>query len=173
MKLLRKVRFTLATVMMLVVTMATASALFVKVRHLYAEGAGGKSYLKVDAPVLFVGSIGLTAVALGALKCHSGVQTMLQATLACLGFLSLIGIAETGRERPLLYWFQISFGVLVTLPLLGRRVVKTEMERGPRRAWWMKTFEAIFFSFLTMMLVFLGLFIQWLAYTLSEEVLKL
>ena len=60
---------------------------------------------------------------------------------------------ETGRERPLLYWFQISFGLLATVPMVARRLVKTEMERGPRRTRWKKTCEAFFFAFLTMLLV--------------------
>lgn len=165
-----KVRFTLSTVMMLVVTSAAASALFAKA-HEHAPVAG-KPYLKIDAPALFVVSIGLTAVALGALKAHSAVQTMLQITLACLGYLSLIGLAELRLERPLLYWFQGGFAVLVTLPLLARRFVKSEMARGERRDWWKKTFEAVFFSFLTMMLVLAGVVIQWLTFEIGRQVLK-
>jgi hypothetical protein len=169
MKLLRKFRFSMAMVMMLVVTAAAASALFAKIRE--HVPATNQPYLRIDAPILFLLSIGLTAVALGALKSHSAGQTMLQITVACLSYLSLIGLAETGRERPLLYWFQFSFGILVTGPLLARRIVKTEMERGPKRTWWKKTFEAIFFAFLTMMLVLLGLLLQWLAAS-SKQVLN-
>jgi hypothetical protein len=170
MKLLRKFRFSMAMVMMMVVTAAAASALFAKVRtHIPASN---QPYLKIDAPILFVLSIGLTGVALGALKSHSAGQTMLQITIACLGYVSLIGLAEAGRERPLLYWFQFSFGLLVTAPLLARRIVKSEMERGPRRTWWKKTFEAVFFAFLTMMLVLLGLLLQFLAAFVGPQVLK-
>ena len=153
---LRKLRLSMATVMMVVVT---ASALFAKVRS--HVPAGNQPYLKVDAPILFVLSIGLTAVGLGSLKGHSAGQTMLQVTVACLGYVSLIGLAEAGRERPLLYWFQVSFGILVTGPLLARRLFKSEMERGPRREWWKKSCEAAFFAFLTMMPVLLGLVLQW------------
>ncbi len=170
MRLLKKVRFSMATAMMLVATSAAASALFAKVRE-HAPSAT-KPYLKIDAPVLFVLSIGLTAIALGSLKGHSANQTMLQVMLACLGFLSLIGLAEAGLARPLLYWFQASFGVLVTVPLLARRIVKTEMPRGPRRDWWKRMCEAVFFSFLTMMLVLLGIFVQWLAVEIGSQVLK-
>lgn len=168
--LLRKIRFSMALVMMMVVTAAAASALFAKVRaHVPASN---QPYLKIDAPVLFVLSIGLTAVALGSLKGHSAGQTMLQITVACLGYVSLIGLAESGRERPLLYWFQVSFGILVTGPLLARRLVKSEMERGPRRDWWKKTCEAVFFSFLTMMLVLAGILIQLLVFLIGGQVLK-
>jgi hypothetical protein len=170
MRLLRKVRFSLATVMMLVVMAAASAALFIKVRH---HTPDAKPYLKIDTPVLFTLSIVLTATALGSLKSHSAVQTMLQATLACLGFLSLVGLAEQGLERPLLYWFQASFGLFVTLPLLARRIVKTEMDRGLRRDWWKKTFEAAFFSFLTMMLVLLGLLLQVFAAYVAGPALKL
>jgi len=165
-----KVRFTLSTVMMLVVTSAAASALFAKVRE--HTPVASKPYLKIDAPALFVLSIVLTAVALGALKAHSAVQTMLQITLACLGYLSLIGLAELRLERPLLYWFQGSFGILVTLPLLARRLVKSEMPRGERRDWWKKTCESVFFSFLTMMLVLAGIFIQLVTFEIGRSAIK-
>jgi hypothetical protein len=170
MLLLRKFRFSMAMAMMMVVAAAAASALFAKVRaHV---PTGNSPYLKTDAPILFVLSIGLTAVGLAALKSHSVGQTLLQITVACLGYVSLIGLAETGRERPLLYWFQISFGLFVTIPLVARRLVKTEMERGPRRDWWKKTCEAVFFAFLTMMLVLVGLLLQWIAALLGGQLIK-
>ncbi len=170
MKLLLRMRFTMASVMMMVVTAAAASALFAKIRlHVPASN---QAFLRFDAPALFVLSIGLTAVGLGALKAHTGGQMMLQVTLACLGFVTLIGLAEAGWQRPLLYWFETSFGLLVTVPLLARRSVKAEMERGPRRTWWKNTCEAVFFSFLTSMLVLFGLFLQWLAYMVGGQVLK-
>lgn len=170
MLLFRKMQFSMALVMMMVVTAAAASALFAKVRaHVPASN---QLYLKIDAPILFVLSIGLTAVGLGALKAHSAGQTMLQITVACLGYVSLFGLAESGRERPLLYWFQFSFGLLVTGPLLARRLVKTEMERGPRRDWWKRTTEALFFAFLTMILVLFGVLLQWLTAMIGGQVLK-
>ena len=165
---LRKLRFSMATMLMLVVTAAVASALFAKIRQ--HVPAVGQPYLRVDAPALFVLSIGLTAVALGAIKSHSGFQTMLQVIVACLSYLSLIALAESGQERPMLYWFEASFAFLVTGPLLARRLVKTEMERGPRRTWWKKTFEAIFFAFLTIWLVLVGVLLTWLA-AMSTQVL--
>ncbi len=161
MKLVPTFRFSLALAMMLVVTAAAISALFVKIyEHIPTTN---QPYLKVDAPVLFLLSIVLTAIGLGALKGHNAVQMMLQITVACLSYVSLIGLAETGRERPLLYWFQIGFGLLVTIPLVARQSVKTRIERGPRRKFWKNTCEAIFFAFLTMMLVLLGLLLQFLA----------
>ncbi len=161
MKPLPKFRFSLALAMMLVVTAAAASALAVKIhRHIPASN---QPYLRIDAPILFLLSIGLTAVGLGALKGHNLVQMMLQITIACLGYVSLIGLAETGRERPLLYWFQFSFGVFVTVPLVARQMVKARIERGPRRKRWKNTCEAVFFAFLTMMLVLIGLMLQFLA----------
>ncbi|WP_435011358.1 hypothetical protein P12x_002665 [Tundrisphaera lichenicola] len=170
MLLLRKFRFSLALIMMMVVTAAAASALFAKVRA--HTPAAGQAYLKVDAPILFILSIGLTAIGLGSLKGHSAGQMMLQITVACLGYVSLIGIAEAGWERPLLYWFQVSFGIFVTGPLLARQFVKSEMERGPRRDWWKKTCESFFFAFLTMLLVLVGLILEWLAVLVGSQVAK-
>ncbi len=161
MRLFRKIRFSMATIMMLVATAAACSALFAKAReHIPAVG---QPYLRFDAPFLFTLSIVLTAVALGALKGHTAVQMMLQTTIACLGYVSLIGLAESGMQRPLLYWFQVSFALLVTIPLLARRSVKAGMERGPRRTWWKGTCEAVLFSFFTMILILGGLLIQFIA----------
>ena len=161
MRLLRKVRFSMATVMMLVATAAAGSALFAKARQHIP--AANQPYMKFDAPFLFTLSIALTAVALGALKGHTAVQMMLQTTIACLGYVSLIGLAEAGMERPLLYWFQVSFGLLVTIPLIARRAVKRGMERGPRRTWWKGTCEAVLFAFFTMILVLWGLLVEVIA----------
>jgi hypothetical protein len=170
MKLLPKFRFSLAMAMMLVATAAAASSLFVKIhQHIPASN---QLYLRIDAPVLFLLSIALTAVGLGALKGHNLVQMMLQITIACLGYVSLIGLAETGRERPLLYWFQFSFGLLVTGPLVARQRVKAGMERGPRRKLWRNTCEAVFFAFLTMMLVLLGLLLQFVAAYIGPQLVK-
>jgi len=147
--------------MMLVATAAAASALFAKARQ--HTPSGFLPSIRFDAPFLFVLSIGLTATALGALKRHSAVQTMLQIILACLGFLTLFWLLDAKLTRPLLYWFQANFAVLVTVPLLARRLVKTEMARGPRRDWWKRTLEAVFFSFLSMMLVLVGILLQVIA----------
>ncbi|MDB5351025.1 MAG: hypothetical protein JWN86_2272 [Planctomycetota bacterium] len=170
MTMLRRFRVSLATLMMLVVTIAAASALFAKIRaHI---PVANKPYLKIDAPLVFVASIALTAVALAALKSHTANQTMVQATIAYLGYLSLIGLAETGMPRPLLYWFQVGFCLLVTLPLLARKIVKSEMERGPRRRWWKNMFESLFFAFLTMMLVLVGIVIEFLTVAIGTNLPK-
>ncbi len=63
MRLRSKFRFTMATVMMAVVTAAVASALFAKTRNHIPTTS--YPYLAVDAPAVFVISIVLTAVALG------------------------------------------------------------------------------------------------------------
>jgi hypothetical protein len=171
MKLQRMVRFSMTSILMLVVMSAAASALFAKV-HKFVPSVP-KSYLKIDAPILFIASIGLTAIALAAVKNHNAMQTMLQITVACLGYLSLIWLAESGRQRPLLYWFQISFGLLVSVPLLARRIVKSEMPRGPRRELWKKNLDAFYLAFLTMILVLGGILLQWLVLTLSGSLAAL
>ena len=77
-------------------------------------------------------------------------------TLACLGCLTLIYVGEAHYERAVRYWFQGCFAVTVTLPLFARRIVKSTLPRGPRRNWWKKTCEAVFFSFLNLLLVTAG-----------------
>ena len=164
-----KIRFNLATGMMFVVSAAVASALFAK---LYQFNPGVATYLKIDGPALFVISIALTAIGLGALKNHSAVQTMLQIAVACLGFLILIELGEMHLKRPLLYWFQGCFGLYVTVPLVVRNIAKRELPRGPRRTLWKNYCETIFFAFLTMMLVLFGAFLQWAVYQLGGQFIK-
>ncbi|MDR3638914.1 MAG: hypothetical protein P4L84_34230 [Isosphaeraceae bacterium] len=167
MRLLGKVRFNLSTVMMLVLTAAAASALFVKVR--FHTGPIASPGWQVDVPSLFLTAIVLTAVALGSWKEHTPVQTMLQIALTCVGCLALIWIGESQYDRAIRYWFQGTFAATVTLPLLARRIVKSEMPRGPRRDWWKKTCEAVFFSFLNMMLVTFGGMLQAAVYLLGTS----
>jgi hypothetical protein len=153
--------------MMFVVTAAAGSALFAKV-WTHSEFAGTVG-LKTDVPSLLLLAIGLTAIAIGAWKEHSAVQTMLQMTLAFLGCLSLIWIGEAKLERLVRYWFEVAFALTVCLPMLARRYVKANVARGPRRDWWKKTCEAVFFSFVTVMLVTAGAFFQFGAYYLTLE----
>jgi hypothetical protein len=155
-----KIRFTMATVMMAVVTAAVASALFIKVRDHIPTAQ--YPYLAVDAPIIFILSITFTAIALGALKAHSAGQVMLQIVLAYLAYVGLISLAEVGLVRPVLYWFQVCFALLAMIPLVARSYVKTEMERGPRRTWWKKTTEAVLFSFFTIFIVMVSSFLQWI-----------
>jgi hypothetical protein len=162
----RTIRFSMATAMMLVATAAAGSAFFVKVQK---HAPGRRPHMKVDAPVLAVLAVGLTAVAVGAYRGHTASQMMLQMTIACLAFVVLIGMAEAKMDRAMLYWFQAAFGLVVTIPLLARRAVTTRMEPGPRRDWWRGTCEALVFSFVTMILVVLGFFAQ----SLAPDVIRL
>ena len=158
MHLLRRFRFSLATTMMFVLATAAASALYAKVlQHTSKIVEPG---WKFDVPTLFLLAIVLTALALGSWKAHSSVQIMLQFSLACLGCLTLIWIAEAQYARALRYWFQGCFAAMVTLPLLARRIVKSALPRGPKRNWWKKTCEAIFFAFLNVGLTSAGAAIQ-------------
>ena len=173
MQLMRKIRFSMGTIMMFVLMAAAAMALFVKIQRLTGATLVGSPIppgWKIDVPSLFLLAIALTAVALGAWKEHSAVQTMLQVTLACVGCLSLIWIGEAQYERAIRYWCQGTFAATVTLPMLARRFVKSGMPRGPRRDWWKKTCEAIFFSFLTMMLVTAGGLLQVAVYMVASNI---
>ncbi len=153
-------RISIALIMMLVVTAASASALFAQVvRHLPGMKAGTPAYDR-DVVATFIAGLTLTGVALAARKGHSPVQAMLQVTLTCLNLLTLIAVAETRAIRPIIFWYQASFALVVVAPLVARRIAKTRLERGPRRDWWMKTGEAIAFSFLNALLVLAGLGIQ-------------
>jgi hypothetical protein len=165
------IRFSMSTGMMLVIAAAAAFALFAKVRQHVGPITTAPGW-KTDVPSLFLLAIGLTAIALGAWKSHTAVQMMLQFTLACLGCLVLIWIGEAQFERALRYVFQGAFALTVSLPMLIRRFVKSGMPKGPRRDWWKKTCEAIFFSFLNLLLVSGGGLIQATLYTFGSGFLS-
>ena len=171
MKAIGRVRFSMGTIMIFVLLAATASALFAEARQ-HARLIADPEW-QVDGPSLLLLAIGLTGVALGAWKAHSASQTMLQIALACLGCLSLIWIGESGSLRAARYWFEAAFAVAVTFPLLGRRYVKAALPRGPRRNWWKKTCEAVFFSFLNLLLVTGGAVLVTVTYALAAEVLTI
>lgn len=164
---IRNLRVPISTMMMLVVAAAAGSALFAGARSHTVSAA-----LKTDAPMLLLLAIGLTAVALGSWKSHTVVQILLQGTLACLGCLTLIWASEAGMERTVRYWFQAMFAATVVAPLIARRYVKETMPRGPGRDWWKKTCEAVFFSGLGLLLVFVGGMLQAIVTMIGYEYLK-
>jgi hypothetical protein len=168
---MRQIRFSMGTIMMFVLTTSAALALFSKIRQ-HTEAVTTLGW-KIDVPSLFLLAIVLTAVALGSWKEHTAVQTMLQVTLTCLGCLTLIWIGEARYERAIRYWFQATFAATVTLPMLARRFAKSQLPRGPRRTWWKKICEAVFFSFLNMMLVTAGGLLQAGVYLVGSEVLAI
>ena len=154
MQLITKFRFTMGTIMMFVLMVAAAMALFVKIRH-HTDSMLPPGW-NLDVPSLFLLAIFLTGVALGSWKEHTSVQIMLQVTLACFSCLTLIWISEAQYERAIRYWCQGTFAATVTIPMMARRFVKSGLPRGPRRDWWKKTCEAVFFSFLNIMLITAG-----------------
>ena len=164
-------RISLATVMIVVVTAAAASALFASlVRHLPTGTI--PSAIRYDIAILFVAAIILTGMAIAARKGHSPHLTMFQITLACLAYLGLLSLAEISRGRPVYYWYQASFALMVVIPLIARRIIKRRIDKGPRRTLWMKRCEAVAFAFLNMVLVLIGAGVQLLLFLLVVYVLK-
>ena len=152
-------RISIATVMMLVVTAATASGLAARMLSsglapaLAGAVPGARSS---DIVAVLIAAVVLTALMLATRKRHTANQTMLQIAATCLGLLYLLSLPDITSKRLQLYWLQVLFAVLVVGPLLARRAVRTRMDRGPRRSWWMGTFEAIAFAYLNMLLVGIG-----------------
>ena len=168
---LTRPRLTMATVMVLVITAGSASALFARLAH-HLPPIPPSSSMRYEIAGLFVAAIGLTGVAIAARKRHSPYLAMLQITVACLAYLILISVAEISRLRPVLYWYQIAFAVLVVIPLVVRRIIKLRMEKSPRRAQWMKTCESLAFAFLNMILVLIGVGAQTLIFALVTQFMK-
>jgi hypothetical protein len=170
MTILQRFRFSMGTILMFVLMSGVGSALFVKVRH-YAAQITEVGW-KLDIPSLFLIAIALTAIALAAWKDHSAIQTMLQISLTCFGCLTFLWIAEGKYERAIRYWYQATFGLMVTLPMLGRKLVRHSIAKGPLRTWWKRTFEAMFFSWLTLMLLSIGGLVQAGVYAIAAMLIR-
>lgn len=170
--MLRRIRFSMRSILMLVLTAAAASALFAKVSSLLA---GRPSDWRVDAPALLLLGIGLTALAIGTVRRHTAFQTMLQATLSCVMLLVLVQFTDLRNDfraiRAALYWFQGVFALTVALPLLAWRLLLAEMEVGGRRDWWRGTMEAVVASFFNLALVAIGALLQLLTLEVSGALL--
>jgi hypothetical protein len=151
---------------MFVLASAAGSALYAKALT-YSEVIPDLGW-KTDVPILTLLAIALSAVTLGAWKDHSAVLMMLQFTLACVGCLTLTWIVEAGWERGVRYWYQGTFAATVTLPILIRSHVKTRMPRGPRRERNKRICEAIFFSYLNILLVTVGVLLQGLVFLVGQ-----
>ncbi len=166
-----RLRISMATVIIVVFTTASASALFSRLaRHMPPTPV--TPTLRYDVATLFVAAIILTGMAIAARKGHSPRLAMLQVTVACLGYLGLISLAEVNKGRPVFYWYQVTFAALVVVPLVIRRIIKSGMEKSPRRAQWMKTCESFAFAFLNMVLVLIGVGVQLLVVILITYLLK-
>jgi hypothetical protein len=164
----------MAAIMMLVVTAASAAALFAQV-HKIVNPRRGNDWL-IDAPAVLLIAIGLTAVAIATVRKHTSVQMMIQMTITCLMLLVLFHLLELQSakanwpERAVRYWFQACFALTVVLPLLAKRLVASEMEPGPRRDWWQFTFESVLASFANLILVLIGVLIQLLAVDINGSI---
>jgi hypothetical protein len=163
MRVFQKLRFSMGTIMMFVVMVGAALALFVQISD---GGVPAGVSMRYEAGLVLL-ALGLTAVTLGSWKEHSAVQIMLQMTLACFSCLSLTWISQPNDGLAFRYWFQINFAATVMFPIIARRFVKSGLPMGPRRDWWKKTCESIVFSFVTMILVSAGDLLQMYAYGVS------
>ncbi len=123
----RWVRFSIWSMMLLVLASASASALFVKVRKL-AEPAGAD--LALDLPILVVLCITLNALFLTTIRKHNIYQLMIQVSVACGLLLGDIYLLES-KSRLVHYIAPINFAALLLIPFVLRRLGK---RKGPRTA---------------------------------------
>ena len=173
MTILRKMRFSLGTIMMIVAAAGAASALFAKVRWLLKPDPEAWS---TDIAAMLVIAVGLTAAAIAAARRHSASQAFFQMAITCVLILSLIWAVELPgpkwATRAARYWFQAAFLATVVAPLFAYRLVLDPMEPGPRREWWKKTGEAVVASFANMILILLSGIIQVAGVELLPQLVK-
>lgn len=166
MALASRLRIRMSTVMAMVAAAGAGSALFSKVHHMLKPKPFGG--MAVDFAAILVLGIGLTAIALGAARRHTTVQTMLQMTIVFLMLLVLFQMGEVGKVSPWMrratfYWFQACFLLTVVLPALAIRLAPPVDPDSPRSRWWRGTFEAVLASFGNLCLVIAGALLQLLA----------
>ena len=165
-------RISLALMMLLVLASGATSALYVQIlRHLPVAGRSAVTH-PYHLAAVFVLAIVLTAPGLGAWRGHPARLALVQGTLACLGFLSWIGLMEWHAERLATYWFQGIFAGFVFVPLLIRRRLQAAPDREGGHRGAIQVCEAVAFAFLTMMLVLVGVLIQILVFEIHENTLS-
>ncbi|MDR3636707.1 MAG: hypothetical protein P4L84_23085 [Isosphaeraceae bacterium] len=153
----RVFRFSLGTLMILVLMMATISGMSVRMNHLLKTTSNS---LAIDAPALAVIAITITAIAIVSVRRGTLHQGMLQITVCCALVLVTVGLMEAEWTRALRYWFQACFALTVALPLLLRRFAVGNGGTDPRRAWVLWTSEVLLAAFANVVLVLLGILIQ-------------
>jgi hypothetical protein len=164
-------RFSMAAIMMLVVTAAAGSALFVRLKRFSANISTSRpDIFEGDAPLVMILALSFTAIALGTIRRHSAIQIMLQMTLSFLMPLVRLQLNTAGdagqvwAEHAAVLWFQTCFFLTVVLPLIGiRSLTGREMDPAQRNRW-QRTFEAILASFLTVCFVCVGMILQLFIY---------
>ena len=150
----------IATLMMLVVTVSSAVAQVARALELLREVLNNSlQAYTADFATLWILGIVLTGVALAAWRGHTANQAMLQISLSCLAFLYALSVIKLDVHFAF-YWLQSLFGVLVVAPLVARRWIKTRLGRGSRRVWWLATCEAVGCAYLNMLLVLAGMAIE-------------
>lgn len=165
MSMFRKVRISMADVLMLVLAAAAASALFARLRMMI-KAKGATDHWDLHVPAVLVLAIVLTCVAIGSWRRFSLAGSTLCATSACLQILSLILLAETAKTAPttakaMLYWLQACFALTVVAPGLALRSSWAGEFAGTRRAV-KNACEALIASFAAMVLVMIGAMLQFL-----------
>lgn len=125
----RRLRFTMRTLMIFVLTAAVASAMFGELARLLK---GLPMNLAIDVPSIVLTAIALNAVALGCLLRLSVDQVLVQITVCCLLVLAGAWLWEWKLDRGLRYWLQASFAAVVVLPLLIKAAAMSEDDPSTR-----------------------------------------
>lgn len=147
-------RFTLALMMMLVGTAASAAALGARLDRLWLQNG---IWVRGDLVALVIVAISATGMVLARWSQHSAAQTMLQINVACLTLLVLVRAIELRRGLFIILWFPATFTIVLVAPLVAIEVMQAARVKTPRRTWWIKTAEAVMCAAITLFAVGLEL----------------
>lgn len=126
----RRFRVSMRTLMIFVLAAAVASALFIELARPFK--AKSLTTWAIDVPTIVLLGIALNAVALGCWLRISPDRVLVQFTLCCLLVLGGVWLWQSKFDRGLLYWLQISFAVVVVVPLAGRAMLTRDEIRQAR-----------------------------------------
>ena len=121
-------RFSIASLMLLVLACAAAAALFFKLLKLF-ENSGTYA---IDGPVLVLLCIGLNAIALATARRQNGYQFLTQIGIACGLLLANIHLFES-KTRIVPYAIPINLFALLVAPIVLRRLGRTKRKSTPAR----------------------------------------
>lgn len=148
-----RVRFSIGTLMVLVLASTLVVALFFQLVKL--SESIGSGLLGGHGPAVLVLAIVLTAVALGCWRGASLDAIGFQISTCCALALVAIGFHQAGWYRPLIYWFQGVFALTIVTPLVGRR-----LSPRARPPWVDAAGQALFLSGCNLLLVLVGTSLQ-------------
>ncbi len=149
-------RFSLALMMLLVVTAASAAALGARIDRIW-QGTTG--WFRGELVGLLILAISANGVVLARWSRHGMVQALSQINVACLTLLAMIAANEWGDGFLVFRWLPVLLMLALVAPLGAIQLIQDQHLRSPRAVWWSKTAEVMACAAINLLAVGLELYL--------------